>query len=270
MKEHTCGTEPLPPTPKSAACGYRPRLSKSEQLIVDKCRANYKANIVGVIGDLHEPFCHDEYFDFVVKTLAEAQVTEVVFIGDIVDQHAISYHDSDPDGFSAGHELKLAKMRLQKWYDAFPVAKVCIGNHDHLPARKALSNGIPKAYIRTLDEVLEAPVGWILDWSFDIDGVNYFHGTGFSGMYAHVNAMKQKRKSVCMGHLHSNFGIEFSGTEHDLLFGMAVGCGVDRHSYAAAYGRDFPRKPILGCATVTDGITPSLYPMPLSELCLKQ
>jgi hypothetical protein len=244
--------------------GYRPRLSLTEQLALAQIRTKIISpdRVVGVVGDIHEPFSVAGYFDFIVDTFRAEGVTDIVFIGDIVDQHAISFHDADPDGMSAGDELVKAKANLAKWYKEFPVAKICIGNHDHLPARKALKHGLARAYVRPLHEVLECPEGWVFDWEFDVDGVAYIHGTGFSGMYAHVNAMKQKRKSVVMGHLHSNFGVEFSATDHDLLWGMAVGCGVDRHSYAQAYGKDFPRKPVLGCGTVTNGIIPRTHPMP--------
>ena len=31
--------------------------------------------------------------------------TEILFIGDILDNHASSYHELDPDGYSAGDDL---------------------------------------------------------------------------------------------------------------------------------------------------------------------
>jgi len=33
---------------------------------------------------------------------------------------------------------------------------------------------------------------------------------------------------------------------------MSVGCGIDRRSYAFAYGKDFKKKPILGCGVVME------------------
>lgn len=44
---------------------------------------------------------------------------------------------------------------------------------------------------------------------------------------------------------------------------MQVGCGIDRNSYAMAYGKNFP-KPFISCAVVlNDGKTPILEPMEL-------
>ena len=52
-----------------------------------------------VIGDTHEPFCHPKYRDFCYEVGNKFQCAEVVHIGDEVDGHAISYHESNPDGF---------------------------------------------------------------------------------------------------------------------------------------------------------------------------
>ena len=62
-------------------------------------------NKVLAIGDLHEPFCLDGFLDF-NKSLKPRGPKEIVFIGDIVDNHYSSYHEADPDGMSAGDELE--------------------------------------------------------------------------------------------------------------------------------------------------------------------
>jgi hypothetical protein len=50
------------------------------------------------IGDLHAPFDLDEYFDFVCEVDREYAPTQIVFIGDVIDNHYASYHETDPDG----------------------------------------------------------------------------------------------------------------------------------------------------------------------------
>jgi hypothetical protein len=43
---------------------------------------------------------------------------------------------------------------------------------------------------------------------------------------------------------------------------MQVGCGIDNSQYAFAYGKSFPKKPILGCGLVLDGGNiPVILPM---------
>jgi hypothetical protein len=45
---------------------------------------------------------------------------------------------------------------------------------------------------------------------------------------------------------------------------MAVGCGVDAHTYAFEYGRDFAKKQFIGCGVVTDkGRYAQVFPMEL-------
>ena len=55
-----------------------------------------------VIGDLHEPFCLDEYLDHCIETYEKHNCNQVVFIGDVIDNHYSSYHESDPDGMGGG------------------------------------------------------------------------------------------------------------------------------------------------------------------------
>lgn len=245
--------------------GYRPRLTPTEQQLIKAYREgrHETKKIVGVVGDLHIPFELEGYRDFVVETFAAQGVNEVVFIGDIVDNHAMSYHEDDPNGLSAGHELSLAKLRLESWFEAFPKAKVCIGNHDAIPQRKAVTHRIAGAWLKDLKEVLGCPPGWEFDWAFEIDDVRYIHGTGKSGKYAHVNWMTELHQSIVMGHTHATCGIHYQASDRELLFACAVGCAIDRESYAFTYGRNFGRKPIIACAVITDG-RPQLFPMSLN------
>ena len=101
-----------------------------------------KSNNVLVIGDLHAPFIKKGYLEHCKKIYKKYKCNKVVFIGDIIDNHYSSFHDTDPDGFSAGQELDRAIAMVQKWYKAFPKAFVCIGNHDAIICRKAFSAGM--------------------------------------------------------------------------------------------------------------------------------
>ena len=74
-----------------------------------------KKNVL-VIGDTHEPFCHPQYKSFCYEVANKFQCSEVVHIGDEVDNHAISYHESKPDGHGAGREADLAQDAMYKWY----------------------------------------------------------------------------------------------------------------------------------------------------------
>ena len=208
---------------------------------------------VGIVGDLHEPFTHPMYRRFCLDTFARWKVDEVVFIGDIVDQHAIGFWETDPDGLSAGDEGYRARVGVRKWKRSFAgKRRVCIGNHDDRQFRVAMKAGLPKMYLRDYAEVWGTP-DWKWDLSHTIDGVLYEHGTGSSGKDAAINRAIQKRTSLVMGHVHSWAGVKWHTNDYNAIFGLNVGCGIDLKAYAFAYGKPFPIRPVLGCGIVIDG-----------------
>lgn len=229
---------------------YRPRLTKAEYQLIQEHR---HGKAVGIIGDTHEPFCHPSYRDFCYEVFNKFGCNEIVHIGDEVDNHAISYHESNPNGHSAGKEADLAYEAMQEWYKVFPNVKVCIGNHSALHRRKAKTIGLPDRFIKTYEEAWGAPKGWIWDYKHEIDNVIYTHGTGSSGQMGAINRAKDNRQSTVIGHIHSFGGVLYSGSEKDLIFGLNVGCGIDIRAYAMEYGRDFAKRPTLGCGVVLDG-----------------
>ena len=203
-----------------------------------------------VIGDLHEPFCLDGYLEHCIETYNKYKCNEVVFIGDIIDNHASSYHETDPDGHSAGQELKMAIQRIKQWYSAFPKATVIIGNHDRLIMRKAYSSGLSKMWIKDYAEVLGTP-GWNFTDSIEIDNVLYIHGEGGTARAR----VRRDLQSVVQGHLHSQAYIDWCVGAKFKLFGMQTGCGIDHRSYAMAYGKEGP-KPAIACGVILQGEVP--------------
>ena len=215
---------------------------------------------VGIIGDMHAPFTHPMYLRFCQDTFAQWNVTKVVSIGDIVDNHAHNFHEHDPDGRSPGDEVVLARKQLRSWKRCFPKLDVCIGNHDELHYRKAKDAGVSTAFIRPYKEVWETP-NWNWQFSHQIDGVLYTHGTGNSGKDAAINLAIQKRQSTVIGHVHTYAGVKWHANDTSTIFGLNVGCGIDCRSYAFAYGRDFVVRPMLGCGIVLDGVYAYFEPM---------
>lgn len=214
-----------------------------------------------VIGDLHAPFILEGYLEFCVYLYNKYKCDSVLFIGDITDQHASSYHESDPDGLSAGDELYWAKKQLAPWFEAFPIADVMMGNHDLIMYRKAKTSGLSKSVLKPYGEVLGAPSTWT--FHFDdivIDNVVYSHGNVGNAIKKTID----NRTSTVQGHLHSQAGVEYSVSIKDALFGMQVGCGVDKDAYAMAYGKPFAKKPVISAAVVLDkGRLPIVELMPL-------
>tara|TARA_Y100000361_G_scaffold25729_1_gene20711 strand:+ start:1435 stop:2157 length:723 start_codon:yes stop_codon:yes gene_type:complete len=235
----------------------RYRLKPHEIVALKKMRETETRNIL-VIGDLHEPFCLDGYLDFCLEQYETFNCNQVIFIGDILDNHAFSYHEPDPDGMSAGNELDLAIKKVQKWYDAFPYADVTIGNHDRMCSRKRFTAGIPSAWIKTYNEVLGTP-NWNWVESIIYDDVLYEHGEGGQ---AQSKAKNNLMSSVC-GHTHTEAYTRWYVGKRFRVFGMQVGCGVNSKSYAAAYAKNY-KKQAIGCGVVlNNGTLPINILMPL-------
>ncbi len=95
-----------------------------------------------VVGDVHLPYEHPKYLDFCVSKAEEFKCNTFVSAGDFVDNHAISYHEKNLDLDGPKAELAIAVRKLKLWQAAFPEMKVCIGNHDSLPARKLQTAGL--------------------------------------------------------------------------------------------------------------------------------
>ena len=204
-----------------------------------------------VIGDIHEPFCLDGYIQHCKNEYNLFNCNKVVFIGDIIDSHYSSFHSTDPDGMSAKDELNLSIKKLRKWHKAFPKATVIIGNHDRIVARKALANGISAKWIKEYKDVLEVP-SWNFKTDETIDNVLYVHGEGATAF----TKAKTLFQSVVAGHTHTKCYIEYMNN----IFGMQVGCGVDKDSYAMAYAKNYA-PPQIACGVVIDGKLPILIKM---------
>lgn len=218
-----------------------------------------------VISDTQIPFHHPDTFKFLQALKDEYKPTQVVHIGDVLDQHAMGFWDSDPDGMSAGDELKASRKYLEQLYKMFPKVKVCTSNHDCRVYRKAIKYGIPRAYMRDYREWFDAPKGWEWNDRFIIDGIIYAHGDGGSGgqYAAKVQAAKNMRSTV-IGHFHSNMHIHYMANQDELVFGMNVGSLVDHKAYAFEYGRKMITKSIMGTGLVVRGL-PVLHPMLLNK-----
>ena len=76
---------------------------------------DYRDKQILVIPDMHMPYHHVDALDFLQNLESTYGGFDlVVNLGDLVDFHGISFHDSDPDLPSAGDELSLAINNCQR------------------------------------------------------------------------------------------------------------------------------------------------------------
>jgi len=222
-----------------------------------------------VFSCTHNPFMKAGYVSFLKRVSSRFRCNMAINLGDEVDHHMISDYEKDPDAMGAKEEYLKAIQGLKDLYKAFPKALCCHSNHTSRHTRKGASVGIPSVYFRSLRELLEAPAGWKWADEWEIDGVEYFHGEGFSGEKGHRDAARTRMNSVVMGHLHGIGGVEYIATVKDRVFGMCVGCGIDYKAYAFKYGKAAKLKPIIGCGVVLNGKEAFFIPMDLGKRLLK-
>tara|TARA_R110002050_G_scaffold32925_4_gene84306 strand:- start:1525 stop:2469 length:945 start_codon:yes stop_codon:yes gene_type:complete len=214
-----------------------------------------------IIGDIHEPFSLEGYLEHCKEMYKKHDCNKVIFIGDIIDNHFGSYHETDTEAYGAKYELSECIRKVKKWYKAFPNAEVCIGNHDAIVSRKAQTGGIPEEWIRSYSEVLETP-NWNWGTDFIHNDVRYTHGHKSAKARS---AYKRDMMSTVTGHFHTDFYIEYNfGMSHN-IFAMAVGSGVNDKAYAVKYAAG-GKKSAIGCGVVLDnGTQPILCPMDLKK-----
>ena len=168
-----------------------------------------------------------------------------MIIGDCLDNHFSSFHEVNIDAdYTGKEELEIAIKKLSRWYKAFPVATVIIGNHDRIIMRKAQTSAIPSKWIKSYKEVLEVPK-WNFVERYVKDGVQYIHGEGGTAR----TKCRADMMNTVQGHLHTQAYCEHYVGQNFRVFGMQVGCGIDHESYAMAYAKH-GKKPAIGCAVV--------------------
>jgi predicted phosphodiesterase len=210
---------------------------------------------VGIIGDTHLPYELDGYLEFCQETFDRHEVDTVIHIGDFVDNHSLSFHDSEPTLHNVQGEYESAYERAQDWYEAFPVATLIMGNHDRIPARQLAKLGMaPTIYMKPIEDLLGMPEGWTVANQVEIDNVLYHHGETAGGINGFRKDAENRMRCTVSGHNHSNAGISATATDDQLVWGLAVGCGVNQKHMAFAYGKNFAKKPVISCGVVINGV----------------
>lgn len=222
------------------------------------------AKSILVISDMHHPYSHPDTPKFLRAVKAKYKPDTVVCIGDEVDYHDSSFHDSDPDLDAAGIELSKAIKGLQPIYKMFPKMTVIESNHGSMILRKAKVAKIPSAAIKSYNDTLKAPKGW--KWVFDVIlhtplGPVYFcHGkSAAAGRLASQYGM-----SCVQGHFHEKAQITYISTPEKLMFDAHTGCLADDKSLALGYNKINPKRPIVSIIVIVNGI-PQIVPMVLKK-----
>lgn len=207
------------------------------------------------ISDMHIPYHHPNTIPFLKMLKERYNPTRVICLGDELDKHALSFHDSDPDLMSAGDELRAALPVIAELHELFPVMDLIDSNHGSMVFRKAKHHGIPRHYLKSYNDVLQVGVGW--KWSHDLtltlpNGHKVFVHHGKSAE-AIKTSQAMSMSHVC-GHFHESFGVKFWANPHDLFFAINSGCLIHDDSYAYSYNNTNLKRPIIGTSLIIDGV----------------
>lgn len=223
-----------------------------------------KAKSILVLSDMHHPYAHPDTVKFLKAVKSKYKPDKVICIGDEIDAHDMSYHESHPDLDSSGVELTKAIKELQPIYKMFPNCTVIESNHGSMVFRKAITGKIPTKAIKAYNDILDAPKGW--KWVFDtivntpLGPVYFCHGkSGQPGRLASQYGM-----STVQGHYHEKAQISYISTPEKLMFDAHTGCLANDKSLALGYNKINPKRPIVSILVIENGI-PHLVPMVLSK-----
>lgn len=228
---------------------------------------NAKNKTVLFISDQHFCFHHPDIFSFLKEIKKTYKPQVIVNLGDEVDHHNLSFHDTNPDiGLDPSGELEKSIECLAELKKLFPKQYVCNSNHGSLAYRRMKKHGIPVNMLLPMEKLYNTP-----RWSWhDELIINTNHGKvlachGDGKKAARLAACKEEGMSIVMGHHHSLFEISHIETNLGSRFQMICGCLADPYHKAFEYGRKFSKKPIIGTGILDSNGDPKLIKMHLDQ-----
>ncbi len=218
-----------------------------------------------VIPDIHYPYSHPDVIPFLTAIKKKYKPTRIINLGDEVDGHAISMHDSDPDLDSAGVELSKSILMIEELGNLFPIMDLMESNHGSLVFRRAKKYGIPKHVIKSYSEMLQASLGWKWHNRLVVTLPNKQKCLFVHSLGANVLQVAQSLgMSVVEGHHHSQFEIRYYDNGESLIFGLVSACLIDDESLAYSYNKLSVKRPIMGASLIINSL-PILVPMRLNK-----
>lgn len=207
----------------------------------------YQTNTL-IISDLHIPYENNKALEFCKYLQNKYSTTRTIFVGDILDNHAISSYTTSTKSKGSIKELDDSIEILQNWYKEFPEAFVCLGNHDTRVISKSDEIKLPVKWLKDYADVLQVP-NWKFKDSWTFDDFTIIHGN--DGKNIQAKLFKYKNKSIIQGHWHTESNISYY---NEGLWSMQLGCLVDIDSYAFNYAKSNARQFILSAGVIYNGI----------------
>lgn len=225
----------------------------------------YRNKTILTISDQHMPYHHRDMFRFLNALKKKYKPDLVINMGDALDFHSISFHQSDPNLSSASGELESGRDAVAEMEELFPNMAIISSNHGDLPLRKFVANGLPRQMLRPYNDIYGVSETWrfvddLMLIPKDGPPLYFCHGISKNG----IKLATQRGVCVTQGHHHTEFRIDYVSNPKDLIWSLQVGCLIDPKSLAFAYDKLNLTRPIIGTGLIVNG-QPKLEPMTLDR-----
>lgn len=216
----------------------------------------YDNNVILVYGDLHFPFHDKRAFDFLNDLNNAYRPDRVIDLGDTSDSYSFSRYPKSPEAMSTSEEIKKLRKGIKTLSSIFPKVDVMKSNHtDRLYSKSSIA-GIPREFIVSYKDLLGAPA----DWKFHKDLTLTVDNTREKIYFCHergsnvLQLAKSLGMSAVMGHVHSQFGVQYFSNPLRTMFAAQCGCLVSDKGVAFEYNKANLFRPLKGALVIIDGV----------------
>lgn len=193
-----------------------------------------------IVPDLQAPAHHPDALAFLCAVRDKFKPLNTVCIGDEVDLNWLSDFAKLPEVDQSHSEWAAAQAFMRAFYAEFPEGVSCVSNHVEGRLAKARTRGrIPPAFLRPVEDLLDAPIGWSWHSSIRMGDILIRHGhrdtAGLKRVIVEeIPAEHGRHLSLLIGHFHSRIGVATPDIKigEKFFWGAFTGCLVDpRHPF---------------------------------------
>lgn len=222
-----------------------------------------------IIPDLQAPAHHPDALAFLCAVRDRYETQQTVCIGDEVDLNFLSDFAKLPESDQPHSEWAAAQGFMRSLYAEFREGWSLTSNHVDGRISKARTRGrLPAAFLRPVEDLLDAPAGWSWHSELRCGDILIRHGhrdtSALKRMITEeIPAMYGRHYSLLIGHYHSRIGVATADIKIGTKFywGAFSGALVDPKHPFFSYSRGTER---LGTVVLKHGrVVP--VAMPLDE-----
>lgn len=211
-----------------------------------------------VISDIQAPAHHPDALAFLCKIRDKYKPINIVCIGDEIDLNWLSDFAKMPEADRPHTEFAAGQGFMRSFYAEFSTGVSCVSNHVHGRFDRARTRGrIPSEFMRPIEDIIDAPVGWSWHSEIRMGDILFRHGhkdtQGLKRVILEEIPAKYGRNySLVIGHYHSKIGQYTPDIKigDRFYWGGFTGCLVDPRHPFFGYSKGYEK---LGTVMIRDG-----------------